>query len=207
MLFYFIFLGFLRTFNFYNLITCSAAFASQLLHNCSGEWEPGNNMAQKCEEAEMKLADLLICHHPFSPGWGYQAGPVVRTLVLFLGLSLAYHLTCWGLRCPLHLPSPFQADFWLLSFKILWSGAIIDFLSEKPVAVTGQQLEDEEKPNKSHEVEKKLHFCRFKNPGACSWPGVVIWANSCEKYLFFWTMVWMERLWLYHKNRQEEPSL
>lgn len=83
-------------------------------------------------------------------------------------IGLIYHLACWGLGCPLHLPSPFQADFWLLSFKILWSAAITDFLSEKPVAVTGQQLEDEEKPNKSHEVEKKLHFCRFKNSGACS---------------------------------------
>lgn len=71
-------------------------------------------------------------------------------------------LTCWGLGCLLHLLSPFQADFWLLSFKVLWSGAITDFLSEKPVAFTGQQLEDEEKPNKSHEMEKKLYFCRFK---------------------------------------------
>lgn len=90
------------------------------------------------------------------------------SVIAGFAIGLIYHLTCWGLGCPLRLPSPFQADFWLLSFKILRSGAITDFLSEKPVEVTGQQLEDREKPNKGHEVEKKLYFYKLKKTGACS---------------------------------------
>lgn len=152
----------------------------------------------------MKLADLLICRHPFSPGSGYQAGPV-WTPVLFLGLPLAWFITSdvGALDALWISPLLSRLTFGCLASK--FSGVEQSQIFCLRSLWQANNWKMEKNQTRAMKWKRSCTFSDLKKqvPAVSQWSELIPMKNI----FFFWTIVWMERLWLYNKNRQEELSL